>query len=206
MISYFIMGITFAFAAAVQPGPFQTYLISHSLSVGWRRTLPAALSPLISDGPIALIALLALSYFSRAFLYVLQCAGGFFLFYLAIQAANVWRVWGQAKIVHPQSSRQSMFKAATVNLLNPNPYLAWSLVMGPLLLKGWHEKPEHGLALLFGFYGTMIAANGGIIVLFGAARNLGARLNRSLIGISSVALGCFAIYELWLGIYSLTGR
>lgn len=99
-----------------------------------------------------------------------------------------------------------MFKAATVNLLNPNPYLAWSLVMGPLLLKGWREKPEHGLALLFGFYGTMIAANGGIIVLFGVARNLGSRLNRSLIGISAVALGCFAIYELWLGIQSLAGR
>ncbi|MBK9210593.1 MAG: hypothetical protein IPL71_20865 [Anaerolineales bacterium] len=44
-----------------QPGSFQTYLISQTLTRGWKRTLPAALAPLISDGPIILICLLLLS-------------------------------------------------------------------------------------------------------------------------------------------------
>jgi len=39
---YFIMGVVYAFAAAVQPGPFQAYLISQSLSHGWRRTILAS--------------------------------------------------------------------------------------------------------------------------------------------------------------------
>ena len=35
MLSYLIFGITYAFAAAVQPGPFQTYIISQTLNRGW---------------------------------------------------------------------------------------------------------------------------------------------------------------------------
>ena len=61
MFAYLILGMTYAFAAAVQPGPLQSYLISQTLSHGWRRTLPAAFSPLISDGPVIALALLVLS-------------------------------------------------------------------------------------------------------------------------------------------------
>ncbi|MBK7455571.1 MAG: hypothetical protein IPJ46_18150 [Anaerolineales bacterium] len=42
-------GIGYGLAAASQPGPFQTYLISQTLTRGWKRTLPAALAPLVSD-------------------------------------------------------------------------------------------------------------------------------------------------------------
>jgi threonine/homoserine/homoserine lactone efflux protein len=203
MLTYIILGTTFAFAAAVQPGPYQAYLLSQTLTNGWRRTLPAALAPLVSDGPIALFALLALSLTPRSFLSVLQCAGGLFLLYLAILAGRTWRHYGQSPISQPQSSQQSLLKAATVNLLNPNPYISWGTVMGPLFLKGWHERPEHGLLLLISFYGTMIVTNGGIIVLFSSVRNFGKRINRIMVGISAIALGCFAFYEFWLGIRSV---
>jgi threonine/homoserine/homoserine lactone efflux protein len=55
MSTYLILGMAYAFAAAVQPGPLQTYLISQTLSHGWRRTLPAAFSPLIGDGPVIVL-------------------------------------------------------------------------------------------------------------------------------------------------------
>jgi threonine/homoserine/homoserine lactone efflux protein len=61
MTGYLILGMTYAFTAAVQPGPFQTYLISQTLSNGWRRTVPAAFAPLLSDGPIIIFVLLILS-------------------------------------------------------------------------------------------------------------------------------------------------
>ena len=61
MIAYLLLGATYAFAAAAQPGPFQTFLISRAVSQGWRRTLPAALAPLVSDGPIIVLALLVLT-------------------------------------------------------------------------------------------------------------------------------------------------
>jgi threonine/homoserine/homoserine lactone efflux protein len=199
MTGYLILGITYAFAAAVQPGPFQTYLISQTLTNGWRRTIPAAFAPLLSDGPIITLVLLVLSHMPGWLVQVLQCAGGVFLLYLAVSAFKTWREFDVKKAVHAQSSRQTVLKAVVVNLLNPAPYIGWSLVMGPLLLKGWREAPANGIALLAGFYATMILVTLGIMLLFAAARNLGPRVSRVLVGFSAIALACFGLYELWLG-------
>ena len=47
---YLLQGIGYGLAAASQPGPFQTYLISQTLTRGWKRTLPAALALSRDDG------------------------------------------------------------------------------------------------------------------------------------------------------------
>ena len=200
MLGYLILGMTYAFAAAVQPGPFQTYLISQTLSNGWCRTIPAAFAPVISDAPIIILVLLVLSQMPDWLAKILQCAGGAFLLYLAIGAFKSWRHFDQQKALQFQSARQTVLKAALVNLLNPAPYIGWSLVMGPILLKGWLESPANGIALLIGFYTTMVLVTLGIMLLFAAARNLGPLVSRGLVGISSIALTGFGLYELWLGI------
>src|SRR5512136_1979055 len=93
MPAYLLLGVTFAFAAAVQPGPLQAYLVSRTLSHGWRRALPAAFSPLVSDGPIIVLALLVLSRVPAGFERGLRLAGGVFLLFLAWRAARTWRAW-----------------------------------------------------------------------------------------------------------------
>lgn len=40
MWKYLILGVTFAFAAAVQPGPFQTYLVTETMSRRWHKPTP----------------------------------------------------------------------------------------------------------------------------------------------------------------------
>ena len=60
MLAYVVQGIVYGLTASVQPGPFQTYVMSQALSRGWRRTLPAAFAPLLSDGPIIVGVLLLL--------------------------------------------------------------------------------------------------------------------------------------------------
>jgi threonine/homoserine/homoserine lactone efflux protein len=202
MLHYLLIGFTFAFAAAIQPGPLQAYLVSQALSHGWRRTWPAAFAPLLSDAPIAIIALSALHLAAAWLLSVLQCAGGLFLLYLAALAFKAWRTYGPRQRTE---SRGSLFKAAIVNVLNPNPYLGWSLVMGPLCLRAWQQAPRNAAALLLGFYATMIATTIGIILLFAAAAGLGPKVNRILVGISALALVLFAFYELWSGTRSLQG-
>ena len=52
MFPFLLQGLALGFAAGAQPGPFQTFLISQTLSQGWRRTWIAAFGPLVSDGPI----------------------------------------------------------------------------------------------------------------------------------------------------------
>ncbi|MGB8212148.1 MAG: LysE family transporter [Anaerolineales bacterium] len=205
-MAYLILGITYAFAAGVQPGPFQAYLISQALSNGWRRTLPAAFANLLSDGPIIILVLLVLSRLPGGLAQILQCAGGVFLLYLAAGAFKIWREYDINKAFQESPGRQSILKAALVNLLNPNPWLVWSLVLGPLLLKGWRETPANGIGLLMGFYATMILVNIGVIVLFAAARNLGPRVSRALVGLSSIAMACFGIYELWQGLGTILRR
>jgi threonine/homoserine/homoserine lactone efflux protein len=199
VLSYLIIGATYAFAAAVQPGQLQAYLISQTIANGWRRTVPAALSPILSDVPIICLVLLILTQVPPLFVHLLQVAGGLFLLYLASGALRACRRDTQALTAPPAPAHQTVLKAALVNLLNPNPYLAWALVMGPLLLEAWKQSPANGIALVGAFYLTMVFTTAAIVLLFASARSFGPRVGRMLVGLSAVALGCFGIYQLWSG-------
>jgi threonine/homoserine/homoserine lactone efflux protein len=196
MFGYLILGATFAFAAVVQPGPFQAWLIAQTASHGWRRTLPAAFSPLLSDGPVILLTVLVLRRLPAWLTTWLRVAGGLFVLYLAFGAFRTWRRF-RAETPPAPPAGGSLMRATLVNLLNPNPWISWSLVMGPLLLKAWREAPAHAAALLVGFYGVMVLGLAGAIVLFGLARKLGPGVNRALIGLSGVALALFGCWLLW---------
>ncbi len=200
MTAYLILGMTFAFAAAVQPGPFLTFLISRTLTNGWLRTIPAAFAPLLSDGPIILLVLVFLSRMPGWLVQALQIGGGVFLLYLAFGAYRNWRNYKREETNEIESTQKTVFKAAMVNLLNPAPYLGWSLVMGPLLIRGWREAPRNGIALLVGFYSVLIFVTLGIMLLFSAAGKIGPRISRGLVGISAMALTIFGLYEIWSGI------
>jgi threonine/homoserine/homoserine lactone efflux protein len=200
MPTYLLFGVSFAFAAAVQPGPLQAYLVARTLSHGWRRALPAAFSPLVSDGPIIVLALLVLSRMPPGFERGLRLAGGLFLLYLAWRAARTWRAWTPGDVGRGSSGRESLIGATVVNLLNPGPYLGWGLVMGPLLLKAWRESPAHGIALLAAFYATLVSGMIATVLLFAGARSLGPRVNRALVGLSALALAAFGIWQLWMAL------
>jgi threonine/homoserine/homoserine lactone efflux protein len=199
MLAYLIPGAAYGFAAAVTPGPLSMYLISQAVNVGWRRTLPAAFSPLISDGPVAVLILAVLSQVPAGMVQYLRLLGGAFLLYLAFGAWKSWRHSDSEKEIVAESGKNRLLKAAVVNWLNPNPYLGWSIFLGPMVLSGWRESPMNGIALMLGFYATMIAVMVGVILLFAGAGTLGPRARRSLIGLSSIALACLGLYQLWLG-------
>ena len=198
---YLLQGIGFGLAAAAQPGPFQAYLLSQTMQNGWRRTLPAAFAPLISDGPIILLVLLLLSRIPAWLQRGLYLAGGLFILYLAGGAWRAWRSFDASRWqrVGP-SQRQSVWHAALMNALNPGPYIYWSLVTGPILLSGWQEAPISGAAFLFGFYATLVGALAGITLLFGLARPLGPQINRTLLGISALALLAFGLLQVYRGL------
>lgn len=199
MLSYLILGISYAFAAGVQPGPLQTYFISQTLKNGWKKTLPAALAPVISDIPIVILILLVLHSVPENFIFFLRVAGGLFLIYLAYKALISWRKYNPQQKIAVSSGKQTLSGAIIVNLLNPNPYLGWSLIMGPLFLEGWNINPMNGIALVVGFYVTIVITMAGTIMLFAFARKLGPRIIKTLLGISAIVLLLFGIYQLWLG-------
>jgi threonine/homoserine/homoserine lactone efflux protein len=203
MLMYILQGVAYGFSGAVQPGPFQTYVISEALRKGWRRTLPAALSPLVSDGPIIALAVLLLSRLPTGWDRILYIVGGGFVMTLAWSAFRAWRDFD---LTQPLPDREveatGLLKAALMNALSPGPYLYWGLVTGPILLTAWREKPSHGIGFLVGFYGALVGGLVSIIVLFGAARRLGPRVTRWMVGFSAVALAAFGLYQVWQGVVS----
>jgi threonine/homoserine/homoserine lactone efflux protein len=203
MVTSLIPGITYGFAAAVTPGPLCMYLISQSITAGWRRTLPAAFSPLISDGPVAIVVLGILSQAPSSFVQYLRLPGGLFILYLALGAWRSWRTFDSHNAVPVPSDSNNLWKAAIVNWLNPNLYLGWSIILGPIVLSGWNESPATGIGLISAFYMTMIGTMIGMIILFAAARTLGPKVRKSLIGLSSIGLAYLGLYQLWLGISAL---
>ena len=196
---YLIQGVGYGLIAASQPGPFQTYLISQTLARGWKQTLPAALAPLISDGPIILICIFILSQVPAWLQKILYIAGGLFVLYLSYGTYKTWKDFNPSIPTIESGMQQSILKATLMNIFNPNPYIFWTLVTGPILLKGWRETPVNGIGFLAGFYITLISSLAAIILIFGTVARVGPKINRILLGVSAIVLFCFGLYQLWLG-------
>jgi len=199
MLAFLLQGIGLGFAGGVQPGPFQTFIISKTLENGWRRTLVAALAPLFSDGPIIALVLLVLTRMPPSLQRVMNGASGLFLGYLAFDAFRKWRALrGGGDPPREGESRATLLKAVAMNFISPGPYIYWSLVAGPILLSGWREEPARGVGFILGFYGTLVATFAATIILFGTARRLGPKVTWRLLGISAAALACFSLYQFYL--------
>ncbi len=202
-MAYLISGVTYGFAAAVSPGPLSMYLMSQAVSRGWRKALPVAFSPLITDGPVAVLVLAILSRIPAGFVSCLRVPGGILLLYLAREA------WKSFRCFHPEPSSttdpapNSLFKAVFINWLNPNLYIGWSVIMGPIVLGGWNKSPVNGVAIVVGFYTTIVAVMAAMALVFAGAKSLGPGVRKNLIGLSSFALAGLGLYQLWLGISAL---
>jgi threonine/homoserine/homoserine lactone efflux protein len=197
---YLLQGCTFGLAAAVTPGPLALFIISEAISNGWRRAMPAAFSPLISDGPIAILVLAVLSRMPTRMILCMRLSGGAFILYLAYGAWKTWRTLDLENTSKTMQGPSNVLKAAVINWLNPNPYIGWSVVMGPIFLSGLRTSTANGIAFLAGFYVLMIATMIGMTLLFSAAQKMGRRVQKIMIALSSIALACFGIYQVWIGI------
>jgi len=200
MLGYILQGLGYGMTAAAQPGPFQAFVLSQALRRGWRRALPVALAPLISDGPIIALALVVLTRVPGWLQQALSVIGGLFILYLAWGAYRSWRRYDPGAPVEAEAGPQNVLNAVLMNATSPGPYIFWSLVTGPILAAGWREAPANGVGFLAGFYAAMVGTLSGMILLFGTARQLGPKVNRALLGISAIALAGFGAYQLWQGL------
>lgn len=193
---YLLAGAAYGFAAGAQPGPLNAYLLSVTLRHGFRRALPAAFAPLVSDAFIISLTLFVLTRIPGGFIRWLHLLGGIFVLYLA------WGAWQSFRQFDREQQEvravESVWKAVVINLLNPNPYLGWSLVLGPLLLRGWHSSRGEGVAVVVGFYGALVGTTIGVVLLFAFARRAGPRVAKLLVAVSAITLGTFGLYQLYL--------
>ena len=198
LVKFLSIGIGYALSAGLQPGPLQAFFLAKVAKDGWRKTLPAAFAPLVSDGPIALAAITLIQALPDNFRSWLQLAGGFLLIYFAWSAFRNWRQDLPAAEREPGSTPKTIGQAALINLFNPAPYLGWSLVMGPTVISAWQEGPWLAAALLLAFYITMICTSLVIIYFMGQALLIGPGARKTLSLLSAlllVGLGIFFLVQ-----------
>lgn len=198
MLQYLIFGSGFAFAAAIQPGPLQTFFITKVVQQGWRRTLPAALAPLITDGPIALLMLLVLRSVPAGLTSFLRTASGIVLITIAVLT---YRSWRRPAGEHAEGSAPAtLLQAVTVNFLNPGPYLGWGVIFGPVVLQQWAVHPQNAIALVASFYVTMVITLALTILLFGTTSFLDESTRRWLVLVAALTLALLGVWQLVLAI------
>ncbi len=196
LVKFTLIGIGYALSAGLQPGPLQAFFLAKVAEGGWRRALPAAFAPLVSDGPIALVSILLLQALPDSFRNWLQLGGAILLLYFAWSAYQNSRQDQPGEEQKPGSTPRTIRQAALINLFNPNPYLGWSLVMGPSVITAWQEGPWLAAALLVSFYVTMISTSLVIIYLMGQALLIGPGARKTLSLISALLLVGLGIYFL----------
>jgi threonine/homoserine/homoserine lactone efflux protein len=199
-VVYLVQGFTLGFSAGVSPGPLHAYLCAQAMNGGWRRALAAAFAPLFSDVFIVTLVLLVLTQMPDWVLRALQIVGACFILYLAWGAYKDFRAAGDNTRAAAGTARQSLQKAVVVNLLNPNPYIFWGVVGGPILLEGWEKAARYGVGFIGAFYAALIGTFVVFVTVFATAGTLGPKVTRTLSGLSAVALAGFGLYQLYLGL------
>ena len=200
LMSFILKAAAVGFSAGVTPGPLQAAFLSFSIKGGWKKALPAAFAPLVSDGPVIILVLLVLNNLPDGFLTALQLGGSVFLLYLAWDAFRSYHHYQPIESAQAMNGWQTLLKATLMNLLAPGPWLFWSLINGPILLEAWAIAPAWGIAYAASFYGVFILVNIGLIVIFSTMRQLGERFRKGLLLASAVILAGFAIYQFVQGL------
>ncbi len=195
---WFLQGAALGFSAAASPGPFQAYVLAQALRGGAARAVPLALAPLASDGPVIALVLLALWRAPDGLLRALQIGGGLFLLFLAWTTARALRRGPAAPA--PEPAGGAFWKGVLVNALGPGPWIFWSMVTGPLLVRAWRDAPPRALAFLAGFYLLLCGATAALALAFAGARRLGPGLVRVLTAASALVLLGLGLRQLWAGL------
>lgn len=206
MFVYLMQGIMLGLPATLTPSSYKVYLISEALQNGFRRTLPALLAPAITDGPIILLVLLVLSRTPQWMLDVLRVGGGFYLLYLTTNVVRLLRSTGPTwRTASVHSGGQSLRRAVVINLLNPNAYIFWAVVAGPILVAGLAESLGTGLIFVLGFYGIFFAGITILIWVFATVGRINPLINRVLLGLSAVGLAAIGVMQIGGGVRALAG-
>ncbi len=162
---YLMMGAALGLAAGLTPGPLLTYTIVATLRGGWRAGITVGSAPLLTDAPIIALSLLVLHFLPDQALRILGIIGGLFVIYLGIETARTAQHVEDIRLEVKVDLRREMGKGMLVNFLNPNPYLFWGTVGGPLLVQMVRERVLDAVGFLVIFYALLVGSHVGLAII-----------------------------------------
>jgi len=192
MLTALASGVLLGLASGLAPGPLLALVLAQTLKHGRREGFKVAVSPLITDAPIILLALLVAAKAAefRQVLGIVSLAGGAFVLYLAWETFRPAAASSEGKAEKPGS----WTKGILANLLSPHPWLFWLTVGSATLAKSMAESWLAAAAFLFGFYLLLVGSKLALAVL--AAKSRGLLTGQPYVWVMRVLalmLGVFAI-------------
>lgn len=199
MLALVSQGISLGFSAGAMPGPFNSYLIGTTLLLGWRRALIVVLTPLITDGPIILLAVVLLRQIPADWIRVIQVVGGLYLIWVAVGA---WRRFRQGATLTADTTAagRTLAQGLLMNWLSPGPYIFWATINGPLLIEALNQSIWAALAFLVAFYGTFLGILTGYVIVFDRLRRLDERFTRAIFLVTVLVMLLFGVSLIWQGL------
>lgn len=203
MINYLTAGLVLGVSAGLQPGPLAALVVRAAARGGFAAGARVAFAPLLTDGPIILVAVLLLRPM-RGYGVVLTALAAFAAAYCLWLAWETWRLGvATAVATDAPTAAESLREAVLVNLLNPNPYLFWLTVGGAWLSRG---GAADGAAFVAAFMAGIIGTK--LVMAWLAAqtrRARGGRVPPWIARLLAVALVIFAVELLVTAVQAARG-
>ena len=162
-----LLGFTLGLGAGLAPGPLLALVIRSTLQAGVGAGIRIACSPLITDVPIIVVAVLLASSLPDAALGALGIAGGGFVSWLGIEAlrepAAPTGTAGAAA-----AANRDLVRGALTNVLSPHPWVFWLTVGAPILAD---HGTSGGAAFLCAFYLVLIGTKVAVATVLDAGRD-----------------------------------
>ena len=130
--------------------PLLALVVAQTLRHGSREGCKVALTPLVTDAPIILVAVVLAAKLAelRSLLGSVAIAGAAFVLYLAWDSLRPVRLGAEGLLEPPRS----WFKGILTNLLSPHAWLFWLTVGAAILAKAIAQSWLVAVAFLLGFY------------------------------------------------------
>jgi len=190
-------GFAQGLAAGLSPGPFLALVLTEGLRRGPRAAALVVTAPLVTDGPIILLAFLLTRAVPPTMLHMLALAGGLFVIYTGVGtvrgARTEWQALVTAEGALVATTPWGSFRTAVLACaLSPSPYLFWSLVGVPALSAAAEQAGWPAASVMVaGFFTSLLGSKLALGVAAGyGGRFLGSSAHRFLlVGCGMILVG-----------------
>ena len=189
-----IAGATLGIVEGIKPGPLLTMVIRETLSGGLRAGLWTAAAPIFTDGPLVIFSLFAAAWIATnpSALLVITLAGAIFLAQMGYECFGLEPPNMDEEAPPPTGS---FLRGIITNLLNPNVYVFWFLIGGPLMASAADEEILAPIAYAITFLVTIMLTKAAIAyAIHRASGNISAIVYRRLLAICGLVMIGFSLY------------
>ena len=185
-------GVALGIIEGIKPGPLLTMVIRESLSKGLKAGMWTAAAPIFTDGPLIIVSLFFAGWLATepSVLLIISALGALFLAKMGLECFTL-------ELPNPDvkgDASGSFKRGVLTNLLNPNVYVFWFLIGGPLMASAAEQEPVAPVIYAIAFLLTIILVKASIAWIFvGGGTWLSPRKYRIAMAICGLAMIAFAV-------------